>query len=116
MTQGKGKIVELVFLLAAAAICNFALTRVLNRNNVVVTLAEIVLIIVIGAGFVLKRTADIIEETTDVLSHRTKTSSGVLQSIGTAFPDMSLGIMAAVLSLNLASSDLSRSINYAIIA
>ncbi len=54
-----------------------------------------------GAILVLHPAAAIIEETTDVLSQRTQLASGLLQSIGTAFPDMALGVVAAMISLQL---------------
>ncbi len=66
--------------------------------------------------FVLVQTAEIIEETTGVLSERTKIAGGLLQSFGTAFPDMVLGIVAAVMSLSVMKSDYERAINFAIIA
>lgn len=70
----------------------------------------------IGALYVLKNSAEIIEETTEVLSEKTKIAGGLLQSIGTAFPDMVLGVTAALVSLNLQNTDPGRAINYAIIA
>lgn len=69
-----------------------------------------------GAILVLHPAAAIIEETTDVLSQRTQLASGLLQSIGTAFPDMALGVVAAMISLQLRSTDMVAAINYAVIA
>ena len=73
------------------------------------------IIFVIGI-FVLMQTAKIIEETTGVLSERTKIAGGLLQSFGTAFPDMVLGIVAALMSISIAKEDPTKSINLAIIA
>ena len=70
----------------------------------------------VGAFFLLRSSAKIIEETTEVLSERTQLAGGLLQSLGTAFPDMILGIVAALVSVSLRSTDYSRAINYAIIA
>ncbi|MCX6719582.1 MAG: hypothetical protein NTV36_00505 [Candidatus Staskawiczbacteria bacterium] len=67
-------------------------------------------------GTMLKGTAKIIEETTGALSHKTKLAGGLLQSLGTAFPDMILGIVAALISLRLVSTNYPLAINYAIIA
>lgn len=75
-----------------------------------------VVIIGVGAILVLQQAAKIIEETTEVLSERTKLASGLLQSLGTAFPDMALGVVAALVSLRLRDSDPAGAINYAIIA
>lgn len=74
-----------------------------------------VVIFAIGI-FVLMKTAKIIEETTGVLSERTKIAGGVLQAFGTAFPDMVLGIVAALMSIAIAKEDSAKSINLAIIA
>ena len=74
------------------------------------------MILVIGTAFVLKGMAEIVEETTGVLSKRTKLAGGMLQSIGTAFPDMALGVVAAVVSLRLVKTDYLGAVNFAIIA
>ena len=76
----------------------------------------IFLIFYIGIGYIFQGTANVIEETTDVLKDRTKLAGGFLQSFGTAFPDMIIGVMAAILSLQLRDSDMARAINLAIIA
>lgn len=76
----------------------------------------LVLITFILGFWVLRGTADIIEETTEVLSEKTGVAGGVLQAFGTAFPDMVLGIVAAVVSLSLRTTDYLAAINYAIIA
>jgi hypothetical protein len=75
-----------------------------------------IIIIGVGAAFVLKKSADVVEETTDILSKRTKIAGGLLQSFGTAFPDMVLGIIAATISLQLRNSDWEKSVNYAVLA
>lgn len=87
-----------------------------SGNSFWVKILGIILIIGFGAFYVLQGTAGIIEETTEVLSERTKIAGGVLQSVGTAFPDMVLGIVAAVISLRLRDSDYAAAINFAIIA
>jgi hypothetical protein len=66
--------------------------------------------------WVLQQTARVIEETTTVLSEKTKIASGVLQSFGTAFPDMILGVVAAITSLSFNKSDYVSAISYAVIA
>ncbi|GEM_PF-437259 len=78
--------------------------------------AAIVAVLAIGIGFVIRHVVGIIEGTTEVLQHRTGLSGGLLQSFGTALPDMVIGIVAALMSVRLASSDYARSINLAIIA
>jgi len=113
----KNKLYYAGVLLVVAAIMKYVLIGfVTPENNVWLVIGEIIFVMIIGAGFVLKGTANIIEETTEVLSEKTKIASGVLQSLGTAFPDMALGIVAALISLKMAGNDYARSINYAIIA
>lgn len=106
-----------LLLIAGALVLRFVLDRLLEEGNPsLLRLAGAFLIILFGTFFVLKGTAKIIEETTGVLSHRTKLAGGVLQSFGTAFPDMVLGIVAAVVSLRVVKSDYALAVDYAIIA
>jgi Ca2+/Na+ antiporter len=74
------------------------------------------LIFIVGIGMVFRGTAKIIEETTDVLKDRTKLAGGFLQAFGTAFPDMVIGVVAALISLKVRDTDYVRAINLAIIA
>jgi len=108
---------SLAYLLAAAIIIRFLLLPALesSENKFVVIFLGIA-ILVAGTIFVLTKAADVIEETTEILSERTKLAGGLLQSLGTAFPDMVLGIIAAILSVRYRTTDISRSINYALIA
>ncbi len=76
----------------------------------------ILIIFVVGIGFVFRGTAKVIEETTDVLKDRTKLAGGFLQAMGTAFPDMVIGVMAAIISLQVRDTDYLRAVNLAIIA
>ena len=105
-----------IFLLIGAAIIRFGLMGMLEQgNNVWLRIGDVMIILSIGV-FILRGTANIIEETTDVLHERTKLAGGLLQSLGTAFPDMVLGVVAAVMSLKVRSTDYLLSINFAIIA
>lgn len=103
-------------LLGTAVLMRFVMIPLLQLDNIPVQIMSIVIILGIGAFYLLSSSAKIIEETTEVLSERTKLAGGLLQSLGTAFPDMILGIVAAIISLNLRSIDALRAINYAIIA
>ena len=89
---------------------------IMDRGSLLLEIIAIGVIFVIGIGFVFRGTANIIEETTEVLKDRTGLAGGFLQSFGTAFPDMIIGVTAAILSLSVRESDLARSINLAIIA
>lgn len=76
----------------------------------------IILIFGVGIGYVFRGTAKVIEETTDVLKDRTKLAGGFLQAFGTAFPDMVIGVVAALVSLQVRNTDYLRAVNLAIIA
>ncbi|MBI2426663.1 MAG: hypothetical protein HYV34_02350 [Candidatus Kerfeldbacteria bacterium] len=76
----------------------------------------ILLIFGVGIAYVFRGTAKTIEETTDVLKDRTKLAGGFLQAFGTAFPDMVIGVVAALASLQVRDTDYVRAINLAIIA
>src|SRR3989344_5713098 len=112
----KNRLVRIALLLIAALFLRFYLPGFLEEGHAVwLRIVDVILIIGIGT-FVLKEIAKIIEETTGVLSDRTKIASGLLQSLGTAFPDMVLGIVAALISLSLIKEDYGLAINFAIIA
>jgi Ca2+/Na+ antiporter len=113
----KSKFWNLAILSAAALALRFYVGGFLSQEYAwwVRMLAALV-ILAAGALFVLKGVAEIIEETTGVLSARTKLAGGLLQSLGTAFPDMVLGIVAAIISLGLVKENYALAINYAIIA
>jgi len=108
---------SLAYLLAAAVIIRFLCLPALelSENKYMVIFLGVV-VLVAGTIFVLSKAADVIEETTEILSERTKLAGGLLQSLGTAFPDMVLGIIAAILSVQYRTTDVARSINYALIA
>ena len=113
----KSPLFHLILLIIGAIILRFFFDGLLEDHNALpIRIFSIGVILFCGVFFVLNGTAKIIEETTSVLSHRTKLAGGMLQSIGTAFPDMVLGIAAATISLRLVATDYNSAINYAIIA
>lgn len=113
----KNKTLKIIILLVSGIFLRFFLMPVLEGDfSTVYKFISIILILVIGAVYTLRGAANIIEETTDVLSEKTKLAGGLLQSLGTAFPDMVLGIVAALVSLRAVSSDPLLAVNYAIIA
>ncbi len=109
--------INLIALVLGALFLRIYIEKFLDDGNPVwLKITGVMVIIIVGAFFVLKGTAEIIEETTGVLSSRTKIASGLLQSIGTAFPDMVLGIVSAVISLGLVKENYALAISFAIIA
>lgn len=115
--MNKNKLYYAGVLLVVAGIMKYGLANFLSTEyNTWLVMGEIILIMIIGVGYVLKGTAQIIEETAEVLSEKTKLATGMLQSLGTAFPDMVLGITAAIISLRVAGTDYTKAINFAIIA
>lgn len=113
----KSRFINITILVICALFLRFFLESFITENYALqLRMASIIIILGFGGFFVLKGVAKIIEETTEVLSERTKIASGLLQSLGTAFPDMVLGVVAAVVSLSLVKTDYPRAINFAIIA
>jgi len=99
-----------------AILLRFGVTGLMGSDNKLVAGSAAAVIILVGGLFVLYRMARIIEVTTEVLSRRTKLASGLLQSLGTAFPDMVLGIVAALTSLKYQQTDYNLAISFAVIA
>ncbi len=117
MKISKNHFVHILILVICATFLRFYLEGFLGEENVLwVRMSSVILITIVGAFFVLKGIAQVIEETTEVLSGRTKIASGLLQSLGTAFPDMVLGIVSAVISLGLLKENYELAISFAIIA
>jgi hypothetical protein len=117
MAIKKNNFLNLVILVICALFLRFYVESFMAESFPLwLRMASIIVIILVGAFFVLKGIAEIIEETTEVLSSRTKIASGLLQSLGTAFPDMVLGIVSAVISLGLVKENYGLAINFAIIA
>lgn len=82
----------------------------------IIRLTSALFILVLGAAYPLSHAAEVIEAVTDLLSKKTGLAAGFLQSLGTAFPDMLLGVTAAIISLSLVKDDPSRAISFALIA
>lgn len=113
----KNRFVHIIVLVISALFLRFYLEQFIAESNALwLRILSIFIILLFGGFFVLKGVAEVIEETTEVLSERTKIASGLLQSLGTAFPDMVLGVVAAIVSLSLVKTDYTRAINFAIIA
>ncbi len=107
----------LVFVLLAVFLRYYIIGEVLEKSeDMWMEILAIVIVFVVGIGYIFNRTAKVIEETTDVLKDRTGLAGGFLQSFGTAFPDMIIGVMAAIASLSVRDQDYARAINLAIIA
>ena len=106
---------DIVMLSFCAILLKFGLTPLLSTHDNYATLVAIS-ILSLGAIYALPKSASLIESATEILSQKTGLAAGLLQSLGTAFPDMILGITAAILSLQLLATDHDRAINLAIVA
>lgn len=107
----------IVYILLALGLRFFVVDRLLEGSHTWWAQALVILLIFgLGIGYIFRGTAKVIEETTDVLKDRTGLAGGFLQALGTAFPDMVIGVVAAGLSLQVRDSDYARAINLAIIA
>ena len=106
----------LVSLLALSAFLRFYLIKgPLNTDNLLIQLAVIIITLAIG-GIVIYQVANYIEDITTILKDKTGLAGGLLQAFGTAFPDMALGITAAIVSLSYAGTNQLLAIQYAIVA
>ena len=114
--KNKNQLVNIAGYILLAIFLRYVMVGVMDSESLLLRIVAIAVIFVVGIVFVFRGTANIIEETTEVLKDRTGLAGGFLQSFGTAFPDMIIGVTAAVLSLSVRESDLTRSINLAIIA
>jgi len=116
--RNKNQFFKIIVFIALAAVLRFVVVdRILEISpEWWIQALAIIVIFGIGIGYVFFGTADVIEETTDVLKDRTGLAGGLLQSFGTAFPDMVIGVVAAFLSLSVRDSDYTRAINLAIVA
>ena len=106
---------DIVLLSSCALLLKFGLTPLLSTHNNYATIVAIS-ILSLGTIYALPKSASLIESATEILSQKTGLAAGLLQSLGTAFPDMILGVTAAILSLQLLATDHDRAINLAIVA
>jgi Ca2+/Na+ antiporter len=89
------------------------LTQALDSN---IFLNYIAIIIVIAIGvYIILHIAHLIENTTSVLKDKIGVAGGLLQAVGTAFPDMIIGIVAALTALSFPADSPDR-IKFAILA
>ena len=72
-------------------------------------------VLILGLGvYTILKIAVIIEETTSILKDKVKIAGGLLQAVGTAFPDMIIGVVAAIASVQAESPE--KKLAFAIIA
>jgi Ca2+/Na+ antiporter len=94
-------VIKLSLSIIIAAIITFVSTYFKNSSSTNITFAIGFLVVILGLGiFALLKIAGIIEETTTVLKDKVGLAGGLLQAIGTAFPDMIIGIVAAISAVN----------------
>ncbi|NTU69514.1 hypothetical protein HGB13_01620 [bacterium] len=105
---------SLVTLLFLALFLRFFMLDIMENEHGNLKLLLIFAILGLG-GFVIYKIARFIEDITAILKDKTGLAGGLLQALGTAFPDMIIGITAAFMSLK-AAGDPTSAINYAIVA
>lgn len=116
--KNKNRLFQIVtFVLSALVLRLFVVDELLlGTENHLIQSVAIIIVFAVGMGYIFNGTVKVVEETTDVLKDRTGLAGGLLQALGTAFPDMIVGIMAAIVSLQVRDTDYVRAINLAIIA
>jgi hypothetical protein len=105
----------LVLLAMAAALRFYVIKSPLAIDNIYIQLATVAFILALG-GLIIYQVANYIEDITSILKDKTGLAGGLLQAFGTAFPDMALGITAAIVSLSYAGTNQVLAIQYAIVA
>lgn len=107
---------KIVLLLISSIAIKFVLSdHLLKLESIPVEIITIFAILVFG-GFVIYSITNYIEDITGMLKDKTGIAGGLLQALGTAFPDMSLGIIAAIISLSYVGTNRLLAIQYAIVA
>lgn len=116
--ENKKRISKIISFIVAAFILRFVIVNslLLGTESHLAQWLAIIVIFAVGMAYIFNGTVKVIEETTDVLKDRTGLAGGLLQALGTAFPDMIVGIMAAIVSLQFRDSDYPRAVNLAIVA
>lgn len=105
----------LVLLAMAAALRFYVIKSPLAIDNIYIQLATVVFVLALG-GIIIYQVANYIEDITSILKDKTGLAGGLIQAFGTAFPDMALGITAAIASLSYAGTNQVLAIQYAIVA
>lgn len=109
-------IFKLLVLVALSAVLRFYIIKgPLTSDNLALQLGVILAILAVG-GIIIYQVASYIEDITTILKDKTGLAGGLLQAFGTAFPDMALGITAAITSLSYAGTNQLLAIQYAIVA
>lgn len=106
---------SLIFLFGLATFLRYFLLHFMENEEGTTKLISIFIILGLG-GFIIYKIARYIEDITAILKEKTGLAGGLLQALGTAFPDMIIGITAAFMSLKAASGNPAEAINYAIVA
>lgn len=114
----KNKLFEIFVLVILALFLRFIVADKILEGTEVWWVQSIAIFVIfaVGMAFIFNGTVKVIEETTDVLKNRTGLAGGLLQALGTAFPDMIVGIIAAIVSLQVRDTDYPRAVNLAIVA
>jgi len=102
-------------LLALSGSASLWLRPWMHHPNPILAFASIFAAFLVGMVCILK-TAPSIGLAAQALKGRTRLAPGLLQAVGTAVPDMVIGVLAAILSLKVLQSDPAKSIHLAMIA
>jgi len=106
---------KIALVMSIAAVLRFGLFTYLDNLTTFISVLSIITTLALGI-YVIMLIAGIIEETTAVLRERTGLAGGLIQAVGTALPDMIVGITAALMSIQALATNYALAINYAIIA
>jgi Ca2+/Na+ antiporter len=108
-------VIKLSLSIIVAAIITFLSNYFKYSKDTSILISIGFLVVILGLGiFALLKIANIIEETTTVLKDKIGLAGGLLQAIGTALPDMIIGIVAAISAVNAVNEE--EKLKFAILA
>jgi hypothetical protein len=108
-------VLQITTIIGASLVLRFIDFGFIESESRLFSIIAILIALSVGT-YVIFLISEIIEETTVVLRHRTGLAGGLIQAVGTALPDMIVGVTAALMSIQTMSSNYALSISYAIIA
>ncbi len=112
----KNKFVVQIFTIVAASLAlRFVDFAFIENESRLYSITAILIALGVGT-YIIFLISEIIEETTAVLRKRTGLAGGLIQAVGTALPDMIVGVTAALMSIQTISTNYALAISYAIIA
>ena len=111
----KSLIIKFALIIGGSFLLRFVDFGLIESENRSLSTVAMLAALLLGT-YIIFLISEIIEETTAVLRTRTGLAGGLIQAVGTAFPDMIVGVTAALMSIQAMNSNYPLAVSYAIIA